>query len=46
VLLVGKRKPFLNSVTDEVRIRKHFDEFQQMVHDFRRDPTLSPSEPA
>jgi len=45
VLLVGKRKPFLNSVTDEVRIRKHVDEFQQMVDDFRRDPTLGPSEP-
>jgi hypothetical protein len=42
VLLVGKRKPFLSSVTDEVRIRKHVDEFWQMVDDFRRDPTLKP----
>ena len=46
VLLAGKRKPFLNSVTDEVRVRKHVDEFQQMVDDFQRDPTLNPSEPA
>jgi hypothetical protein len=42
VLLVGKRKPFLNSVTDEVRIRKHVNEFWQMVGDFQRDPTLKP----
>lgn len=42
VLLVGKRKPFLNSVTDAARIRKHVDGFLQMVDDFRRDPTLKP----
>jgi hypothetical protein len=42
VLLVGKRKPFLNSVTDAARIRKHVDGFVQMVDDFRRDPTLMP----
>jgi hypothetical protein len=39
VLLVGKRKSFLNLVTDEVRIRKHVEEFLQMVADFGRDPT-------
>lgn len=42
VLLVGKRKPFLNSVTDAERIRKHVDGFAQMVDDFRQDPTLKP----
>ncbi len=42
VLLVGKRKPFLNSVTDAARIRKHVDGFVEMVDDFRRDPTLKP----
>jgi hypothetical protein len=38
VLLIGKRQPFLNSVTDEARIRKHVDGFWQMVDAFRRDP--------
>jgi len=42
VLLVGKHKPFLNSVTDQVRIRKHVEGFFQMVDDFRRDPNLGP----
>jgi hypothetical protein len=42
VLLVGKRKPFLNSVADAARIRKHMDGFWQMVEDFRRDPALTP----
>jgi hypothetical protein len=42
VLLVGKRKPYLNSVTDEARIRKHVEGFFQMVDDFRRAPTLGP----
>jgi hypothetical protein len=42
VLLVGKRKPFLNSVSDAGRIKKHVDGFWQMVEDFRRDPTLKP----
>lgn len=42
VLLVGKRKPFLNSVTDAPRIKKHVDGFVQMVDDFRRDPGLRP----
>jgi hypothetical protein len=43
VLLVGKRKPFLNSVSDAARIRTHVDGFWQMVDDFRRDPTLKPA---
>ena len=41
-LLVGKRKPFLNSVTHAGRIKKHAGEFWQMVSDFQRDPALSP----
>jgi len=41
-LLVGKGKPFLDSVTDAARIRKHVDGFFQMVEDFRRDPALKP----
>lgn len=43
VLLVGKRKPFLNSVEHAARIRKHIDGFRQMVDDFRSDPALTPS---
>lgn len=42
VLLVGKRKPFLNSVTDAARIRRHVNGFVQMVDNFRQDPTLKP----
>jgi hypothetical protein len=42
VLLVGKRKPSLNSVRDAECIRKHVDAFWQMVDDFRRDPSLKP----
>jgi hypothetical protein len=41
-LLVGKRKPFLNSVTHAARIKKHTDEFWHMVDEFRRDPALTP----
>lgn len=42
VLLVGKRKPFLNSVDDAARIRKHIDGFRQMVDYFRSNPALAP----
>jgi hypothetical protein len=42
VTLVGKRKPALNSVTDQARITKHVDEFWQMVEDFRQNPALEP----
>jgi hypothetical protein len=42
VLLVGKRKPFLNSVRDAARIRKHVDGFWATVEEFRRDPALKP----
>lgn len=43
VLLIGKRKPFLNSELDAARIRKHELSFEQMVSSFRRDPSLEPS---
>jgi hypothetical protein len=46
VLLVGKRKPFLSSVADQGHIKKHVDEFWQMVHTFRRDPALGPDQAA
>lgn len=42
VLLIGKRKPFLNSELDAARIRKHELSFQEMVAAFRADPTLNP----
>jgi hypothetical protein len=41
-LLVGRRKPFLNSVTHAARIKKHSDEFWHLVDDLRRDPALPP----
>lgn len=40
VLLVGKRKPFLNSAQDAARIAKHVDEFSRMVAEFRKHPSL------
>ncbi len=42
VLLVGKRKPFLNSVSDRARIRNHVDQFEASVARYRADPTLLP----
>lgn len=42
VLLVGKRKPFLNSVVDAERIRKHVAEFDRLVAQFRADPSALP----
>lgn len=42
VLLAGKRKPFLNSEIDARRIAKHVDDFERMVAEFRRDPSLPP----
>lgn len=42
VLLVGKRKPFLNSVADEARIRKHVAEFDRLVAEFRADQSQLP----
>jgi hypothetical protein len=42
VLLTGKRKPFLSSVTDAARIDKHVAEFEGMVAQFRADPLRLP----
>jgi hypothetical protein len=42
VLLVGKRKPFLNSVSDRARIQKHVEQFEAAVERYRHDPTLLP----
>lgn len=42
VLLVGKRKPFLNSAQDAGRIRRHVADFEGLVAQFRADPTLMP----
>ncbi|MGZ6081783.1 MAG: hypothetical protein ACXWK4_13280 [Myxococcaceae bacterium] len=42
VRLVGKRKPFLSSVVDEARIRRHVDEFDRQVAEFTVDPSLPP----
>jgi hypothetical protein len=43
VLLVGKRKPFLNSIVHASRISRHVDEFQRMVEDFRQHPEKEPA---
>jgi hypothetical protein len=43
VLLVGKRKPFLNSEVDAARIQKHVRTFEAMVSAFQVDPSLEPS---
>lgn len=42
VLLIGKRKPWLNSDLDAARIRKHIVRFEEMVTRFRNDPSLHP----
>ncbi len=42
VLLIGKRKPWLNSELDAARIRKHIVRFEEMVTRFRNDPSLHP----
>ncbi|WP_426297752.1 hypothetical protein [Arthrobacter sp. R-11] len=42
VLLIGKRKPWLNSKQDGARIHKHVSKFEQLVASFRSDPSLEP----
>lgn len=42
VRLVGKRKPVLDSMTDQARITQHVDEFWRTVEDFRQNPALEP----
>jgi hypothetical protein len=43
VALVGKRKPVLNSITHAARIKKHEDQYWQMVTEFQRNPALPPT---
>ena len=42
VLLIGKRKPWLNSEQDAARIHKHVSSFEQLLASFRSDPSLEP----
>ena len=42
VLVVGKRKPWLNSEKDAERIQRYVDDFRRMVADFKRDPHAVP----
>lgn len=42
VLIVGKRKPFLNSHADEPRIQRDIEEFDRLVRTFRADPGAQP----
>ncbi|MDG4750291.1 hypothetical protein O7630_05025 [Micromonospora sp. WMMD718] len=39
---MGKRKPFLDSKIDAVRIRKHVLAFEEMVAAFKNDPSREP----
>ena len=41
-LLVGRRKPFLNSVDDHARIATHIERFEALVAQFRANPSLPP----
>jgi hypothetical protein len=43
VLLIGKRKPFLNSKLDADRISRHVRSFEDMVNRFRDDPSREPA---
>lgn len=43
VLLIGKRKPFLNSNLDAARINKHVQAFERMVTTFRENPAIEPT---
>lgn len=44
VLVSGKRKPFLSSQADDVRLRRHVAEFEARVRRFEREPTLMPED--
>jgi hypothetical protein len=43
VMLVGRGKPFLNSVVDAGRIKKHVDQFERDVAEFIANPDLLPT---
>lgn len=42
VLVMGKRKPFLDARTDTIRIQRYVDSFWRSVARYRDDPTLEP----
>ena len=42
--IVGKRKPFLDSIIDKKRIEKYTAEFEKRVDWFKRNPTHKPSD--
>jgi Leucine-rich repeat (LRR) protein len=42
VLVIGKRKPFLNSKKDRDRIDRYISKFEEMVQQFREDPAAEP----
>ena len=43
VLLIGKRKPLLNSDVDASRIKRHVEAFDKMVANFRENPAIEPT---
>jgi hypothetical protein len=43
VLVVGKRKPALNSRRDDARIQRYVEEFETLVQRFRDDPIAQPA---
>ena len=43
VLVMGKRKPFLNSQTDASKLQRYVDEYWNMVAGFLEDPSLEPA---
>jgi hypothetical protein len=43
VLVMGKRKPFLNSHADAARLQRYVDEYWKLVERFRNDPSLEPA---
>lgn len=44
VLVSGRRKPFLSSQADDVRLRRHVAEFEALVRRFEREPALMPED--
>ena len=42
VLVMGKRKPFLNSQADASKVQRFVDDYWKMVSRFRADPALEP----
>lgn len=44
VLVIGKRKPWLNSTADADRIQRYVAEFSRLVERYRNDPGMDPDE--